>query len=131
MGSTVGFVKATISVVGIVDDDEGIRQALDGLLRSAGFQVMTFASAEAFLSSTHLQLTACLILDLRMPGMDGLKLQRRLATSGHPIPIIVLTAHGDDEARARAMGAGAIAFLTKPFDGDALLVTVTQALTAR
>jgi FixJ family two-component response regulator len=131
MGSTVGFVKATISVVGIVDDDEGIRQALDGLLRSAGFQVMTFASAEAFLSSTHLQLTACLILDLRMPGMDGLKLQRRLATTGHRIPIIVLTAHGDDEARARAMGAGAIAFLTKPFDGDALLVTVTQALTAR
>jgi FixJ family two-component response regulator len=131
MGSTVGFVKATVSVVGIVDDDEGIRQALDGLLRSAGFQVMTFASAEAFLSSTHLQLTACLILDLRMPGMDGLKLQRRLATSGHRIPIIVLTAHGDDEARARAMGAGAIAFLTKPFDGDALLVTVTQALTAR
>jgi FixJ family two-component response regulator len=131
MGSTVGFVKATVSVVGIVDDDEGIRQALDGLLRSAGFQVMTFASAEAFLSSTHLQLTACLILDLRMPGMDGLKLQRRLATTGHRIPIIVLTAHGDDEARARAMGAGAIAFLTKPFDGDALLVTVTQALTAR
>jgi FixJ family two-component response regulator len=100
------------NLIGIVDDDEGIRLALDGLLRAAGFRVVPFPSAEALLSSTDPQTLACLILDLHMPGMDGLSLQRRLADDGCHIPIIVLTAHGDGEARARAMDAGAVAFLT-------------------
>lgn len=122
-------MKGAVDVIGIVDDDEGIRLALDGLLRSAGFRVVTFPSAEALLSSTYLQSLTCLTLDLHLPGMDGLSLQRRLADDGRHIPIIVLTARGDAEARARAMDGGAVAFLTKPVDGSLLLAEVTRAVT--
>lgn len=122
-------MKVAVDVIGIVDDDQGIRLALDGLLRSAGFQVVTFPSAAALLSSTCLHMLACLVLDLHMPGMDGLGLQRRLADEGYHIPIIVLTAHGDGETRARAMDEGAVAFLTKPVDGGLLLAEVTRAVT--
>jgi FixJ family two-component response regulator len=115
-------------VVSIVDDDEAVRQALEGLLRSVGVQVAAFASAEEFLGSGQLQSTGCLILDLWMPGMGGLELQQRLAGYGQQIPIIILTAHGDDEARTRALSAGAVAFLGKPFDVDALLSAVETAL---
>ena len=88
-------------VVAIIDDDEVVRQAIDGLLRSAGLDVAAFASAEEFLGARHLQASRCLILDLRMPGMGGLELQQRLADDGPPIPIIIVTAHGDEAARAR------------------------------
>ena len=121
-------MKVPADVIGIVDDDEGVRVALDGLFRSAGFRVVMFPSAEALISSTCLQIITCLVLDLHLPGMDGLSLQRRLADDGRTTPIIVLTAHGDAEARARAMDEGAVAFLTKPFDGDLLLAEVARAL---
>ena len=116
------------SLICVVDDDESMRQALDGLLRAAGFRVAAFASAEAFVRSEELPSTECLILDLRMPGMDGRELQQRLLGEGHCIPTIIVTAHGDDTSRAWALGAGAVAFMPKPFDGDVLLATVKSAL---
>ena len=116
------------SLISVVDDDESVRQALDGLLRAAGLRVAAFASAEAFLRSKELPSTDCLILDLRMPGMDGRELQQRLLDDGHRIPTIIVTAHGDDTSRAWALGAGAVAFMPKPFDGDALLATIKSAL---
>ena len=116
------------SLISVVDDDEPVRQALDGLLRSAGLRVAAFASAEAFLRSNELASTEGLILDLRMPGMDGRELQQRLLDDGHRIPTIIVTAHGDDTSRAWALGAGAVAFMRKPFDGDALLATIKSAL---
>jgi FixJ family two-component response regulator len=114
-------------VVSVVDDDESVRRAINSLLRSVGFRVAAFASAEEFLGSEGLSRTECLILDLRMPGMDGLQLQRRLNLDGHRFPIVILTAHGDADARARAMDAGAAAFLLKPFAGDMLVATVRRA----
>ena len=114
-------------MVSVVDDDESVRRAIDSLFRSVGFRVAAFASAEEFLGSEGLGRTECLILDLQMPGMDGLQLQRRLNLDGHRFPIVILTAHGDADARARAMDAGAAAFLLKPFDGDVLVATVRRA----
>jgi FixJ family two-component response regulator len=119
------------NVVSIVDDDESVRQALEGLLRSVGLQVATFPSAEAFLHSPRVRATGCLILDLRMPGMGGLDLQEELAGAGYRIPIVVLTAHGEEAARRRALGRGAVAFLSKPFDVEALLRAVDAALRNR
>jgi two-component system, LuxR family, response regulator FixJ len=116
------------SLICVVDDDESVRQALDGLLRAAGLRVAAFASAEAFVRSEELPSTACLILDLRMPGMDGRELQQRLLDDGHCIPTIIVTAHGDDTSRAWALGAGAVAFMPKPFDEDALLAAIKSAL---
>lgn len=118
-------------VISIVDDDESVRQALEGLLRSVGLEVAAFASAGEFLRSHHLRTTGCLILDLRMPSMGGLELQQRLAGDGHRIPIIILTAHGDEEARVQASRTGAVAFLRKPFDPEALLSAVEAALENR
>ena len=113
--------------VAVVEDDQSVREAIDTLLRAGGFRVASFGSAEEFLESEGVALTECLVLDLRMPGMDGLQLQRRLNLDGHRFPIVVLTAHGEAEARARAMQAGAVAFVQKPFDGDVLLATVRSA----
>ena len=102
-----------------------------GLIRSIGLRVETFPSAEAFSRSPALGKTDCLILDVRMPGMSGLELQRELATGEHDIPIIFITAHGSDEGvRARALRDGAVAYLSKPFSEDALLDAVTAALNA-
>ena len=114
-------------VVSVVDDDESVRRAINSLLRSVGFRVAAFASAEEFLGSEGLGRTECLILDLQMPGMDGLQLQRRLNLDGHRFPIVILTAHGDADMRARVMDAGAVAFLLKPFDGDTLVATLRRA----
>ena len=116
------------NVVSVVDDDESVREAVEGLLRSVGFRVAVFASAEEFLQSHSRQTTRCLILDLRMSRMGGLELQQQLVRAGHPVPIIILTAHGDDEARRQALGAGAVAFLHKPCDGEALLSAVQAAV---
>ena len=115
-------------VIAIVDDDEAVREALASLLRSAGHQVRGFASAEDFLGSGQVHGTGCLLLDLRMPGMNGLELQERLAASEVHIPVIFLTAHGDEGARARALKAGAAGFLSKPLNEDTLLDTVNAAL---
>src|SRR4051812_9417092 len=103
------------SLIAVVDDDEAIREATESLIRSVGFRAVVFPSAEDFLRSSHLQDTACLIVDVRMPGMSGLELQRQLAAANYSMPIIFITAHGDEEARARALRAGAVAFLDKPF----------------
>ena len=115
-------------IVSIVDDDESLRRSLRNLLGSVGFRVETFASAEAFLRSIHQEQTGCLVLDLRMPGMSGFDLLRHLSSTGPRIPVVVLTAHGDDEARHRSLQAGAVAFLSKPFNGNALLDAVRAAL---
>ena len=115
-------------VVCIVDDDASLRRSLRNLLSSVGFQIETFPSAEAFLESDHRQNTGCMVLDLRMAGMSGLELLRHLAASGSRIPVIVLTAHGDDDTRQRTLQAGAVAFLKKPFQSAALVDAVRTAL---
>ena len=118
-------------LVSIVDDDESVRESLRGLIRSIGLGVETFASAEDFARSAQLENTDCLILDVRMPGMSGLDLQRELVASERDIPIIFITAHGSDEGvRARALRDGAVAYLSKPFSEDALLDAVNAALSA-
>jgi FixJ family two-component response regulator len=115
-------------VVAIIEDDESYRLAVLRLLKSAGFSVRSFASAEDFLSSGQQQETGCLIADIRMPGMSGLDLQAKLTSDHCPIPTIFMTAHGDEKMRLQAMRAGAVKFLTKPFDGDDLIETVRVAL---
>ena len=115
-------------LVVIVDDDELRRRALDGLMKEAGFQALTFASAEEFLNSGEQERTACLIADIRMPGMSGLDLQSKLNRDRIRIPIIFITALGDEKMRMQALRAGAVEFLSKPFDDDALLDTVRAAL---
>jgi len=115
-------------VVSIVDDDESLRRSVRNLLTSVGFRVETFESAEAFLQSAERVHTGCVVLDLRMPGMSGLDLLGHLAAIGSRIPVIILTAHSDDEARRRTLQAGAVAHLGKPFHGDALLGAVRKAL---
>ncbi len=115
-------------LVSIVDDDESLRRSVRNLLTSVGFRVETFASAEAFLQSGHRSNTGCVVLDLRMPGTSGLDLLMHLTATGSRIPVVILTAHGDDEARRRTLQAGAVAFLGKPFHGEALLGAVRRAL---
>jgi len=115
-------------IVSIVDDDESLRRSLRNLLGSVGLRVETFASAEDYLQSHYREQTGCLVLDLRMHCMDGLELLRPLSGLGSRIPAVILTAHGDDEARRRSLQAGAVAFLTKPFDGNALIDAVRTAL---
>jgi FixJ family two-component response regulator len=114
----------------VVDDDASMRGALRNLLRSVGFRAATFASAEEFLQADQLQDTACVIVDVRMPRMSGLEFQQHLATIQCPIPLIFITAHGDEEARARALRAGAVDFLYKPFSEDVLLSAIQSALHA-
>ena len=153
--------------ISIVDDDDSLRNSLNNLIRSVGFRAQGFPSAEAFLNSSELHDTACLILDVRMPlllgtefaagvkkedpaakiilisafaddalqpgglsmpGMSGLDLQRQLVATNSPIPIVFITSHGDDDAQARALEAGAVAFLYKPFREEALLKAIDSAL---
>jgi FixJ family two-component response regulator len=120
-------VKGT-SLISIVDDDASIRKALKRLFTSVGFDVASFASAEEFLSSTLLPESSCLILDLRMPGMSGLELQSVLTSCDRQIPVIFLTAHNDEQARAQALRGGAIDYLCKPFSEEALLRNVNFAV---
>ena len=115
-------------LVAIVDDDDSVRGTLQELLRSAGFSSRAFGSAEEFLGSGHHQKTACLITDIRMPGMSGLELQARLNTERCKIPTIFITAHGDEEMRFRALREGAVEFLPKPFDDEILVESVRAAL---
>ena len=118
------------ALISIVDDDESMREAIQSLLRSVGFRTQMFASAEQFLQSDQIENTACLILDVRMPGMSGLELQRHLMATQYRIPIVFVTAHGDEEARARALQEGAVEFLLKPFSEEALLNAIQAALHA-
>ena len=114
--------------VAVVEDDESYRFAIERLLRSAGFSVQTFACAEDFLDSGRQRETGCLIADIRMPGMAGLDLQAKLNADHCPIPIIFITAHGDEQMRLQAMRGGAVKFLAKPFDAAILLEGVRTAL---
>lgn len=117
-----------LKLVAIVDDDELIRESLHGLMEEAGFSAKGFASAEEFLNSGELELAACLIADIRMPGMSGLELQARLNQDHRDIPIIFITARGDEKMRMQALRAGAVEFLTKPLNDEVLLDQVRAAL---
>jgi FixJ family two-component response regulator len=115
-------------LVAIVDDDEFMRGALQGLLKAVGLPARAFASAEEFLQSGLHRETACLIADIRMPGMSGLELQAKLNSERCSIPTIFITAHGDAKMRMQALRAGATEFLTKPFDDEVLLENIRAAL---
>jgi len=115
-------------LVAIVDDDDLMRTAVEGLLKSAGWPAQAFASAEEFLQSGQHRQIACLIADIRMPGMSGLELQAKLNAEHCRIPTIFITAHGDAKMRLQALRAGAVEFLAKPFDDEALLESVRAAL---
>ena len=117
-----------IPLIAVVDDDKGIREAIESLIRSVGLRAKVFASVEDFWHSGHRQDAACLIVDVWMPRMSGLELQRQLATASRLIPIIFITAHGDEQARTRALRAGAVAFLNKPFSDAVLLRAVQSAV---
>ena len=109
------------ALISIVDDDESVREATKGLLKSLGFSAESFACAEDFLSSIRLPRTTCLIVDVQMPGMSGLDLHRKLLAAGKSIPTILITAYPDERTRARALKAGVICYLVKPFTEDDLL----------
>jgi FixJ family two-component response regulator len=120
--------QAKPALVAIVDDDDSVRGALQGLMKEVGFPARAFASVEEFLESGEQQQTACLIADIRMPGMSGLELQAKLNAEHCRIPTIFITAHGDEKMRMQALRAGAVEFLAKPFDDEALLESVRAAL---
>jgi len=122
---------ANLPLISVVDDDESVRESLSGLIRSVGFGVMVFASAEEFLHSDQLSDTDCLILDVRMPGMSGLELQRQLVAIDKLIPAIFITAHGDEDARVRALNEGAVEYLLKPFSEESLLTAIDTALNSK
>jgi FixJ family two-component response regulator len=115
-------------LITIVDDDGSLRNSLNNLLRSLGFRTESFSSAEEFLNADHLTDTDCLILDVRMPGMNGLDLQRHLAAADSRLPIVFITSHSDDGARSRALEAGAVAFLYKPCREETLVQAINSAL---
>jgi FixJ family two-component response regulator len=115
-------------IVFVVDDDQSVREALESLIRSAGFAVTTFASAREFLERRRRDAPACLVLDLQLPDLSGLDLQRELARADIRLPIIFLTGHGTVPASVEAMKAGAAEFLTKPFPESELLAAIRQAL---
>ena len=114
--------------ISVVDDDESVRRTTKLLIESSGYQAAAFESAENLFNSGQLDDTSCLIIDVRMPRMNGLQLQSHLAAAGSRISIIFITAYEDNESRRRAMQAGAVAFLTKPFEPADLLAAVSRAL---
>ena len=116
------------NLISIIDDDESVRRTTTRLIESFGFRAKAFESAENFLGSGHLNDTSCLIVDVQMPGINGLQLQSQLAAADCRIPIIFITAYDDKESRRRAMQAGAIAFLGKPFNDEQLLQSIRLAL---
>jgi len=120
--------ETTTKLIAIVDDDDSMRDALGGLLKAVGYPARAFASAEEYLKSGQQRQTSCLIADIRMPGMSGLELQAQLNSERCRIPIIFITAHGDAKMRIQALRAGAVEFLSKPFDEEVLLESVRAAL---
>ena len=117
-----------VRLVAIVDDDELFRRSIERFVRSAGFSVATFGSAEDFLEHADLERTACVILDIKLPGMNGLELQQRLVTRPRPTPIVFVSAHDEGITQANALHAGAIAFLKKPFDNGTLFDALNRAI---
>ena len=120
-----------LPLVAIIDDDASVRATTDSLVRSLGYNVDTFASAEEFLLSNRLDDLSCVIADVQMPGMSGVELQAHLLTQGDQVPFIFVTAFPDEGVRAQALRAGAICYLTKPFDGDSLIQGLQAALKKR
>jgi FixJ family two-component response regulator len=116
------------AIVAIVDDDASVREGLQSLIRSAGWRVETFVSAQEFLGRRGAEAPSCLILDLQLPGLSGLDLQKRMAKVGLEIPIVFLTGHGSIPASVQAMKAGAVEFLTKPLDEEKLLQAIQEAI---
>jgi FixJ family two-component response regulator len=116
------------AIVWVVDDDASVREALRSLIRSAGLRVETLASAQEFLARPRVEAPSCLVLDVRMPRVSGLDLQKRMAEISLQIPIVFITGHGDVPTSVRAMKAGAVEFLTKPFDDQDLLEAIQQAI---
>ncbi len=116
------------ATVFVVDDDESVREALGSLVRSAGLGVATYATAQDFLAGPRAEGPSCLVLDVQLPGLSGLDLQRRMADVNLEIPIIFITGHGDVPTSVRAMKAGAVEFLTKPFGDDDLLTAIQEAI---
>jgi FixJ family two-component response regulator len=118
----------TLQVICIIEDDESVRRALRRLIRSMGLNVHDFATAEEFLESIEQTLPSCLILDINLPGLNGLELQRRLQAEGRNIPVVVITAYANETLREQAFEAGAIAFLPKPFEELTLLQAVSRVV---
>jgi FixJ family two-component response regulator len=124
-------VLSTISVISIIDDDASVRAATNNLLSSHGYLVHTFASAEEFLQSARLTDSSCVVADVQMPGMSGLDLLTHLRAQGYAVPFVFITAFPEESVRARALKAGAIGFLAKPFAGPALISYVEAAVNRR
>lgn len=120
--------QAEVKLIAIVDDDEAVRSALQGLMKAVDLPAKAFASAEQFLDSGQQHHTACLIADIRMPGMSGLELQAKLNAERCRIPTIFITAHGDAKMQMQALRSGAVEFLAKPFNDEALLESVRAAM---
>ena len=118
----------TQTLISVVDDDESMREAIRGLMKSLGYTAVAFASAEEFLSSCQIPRTSCLITDVQMPGITGLELHHRLLAAGKIIPTILITAYPDDSARERALGDGVVSYLSKPFDEIDLLTCIRSSL---
>ena len=121
-------IQKSTKTVAVVDDDDLMRSAVGGLLKAVGLPAREFASAEEFLNSGLQHQIGCVIADIRMPGISGLELQAKLNAEHCKVPIIFITAHGDEKMRMQALRAGAVEFLAKPFDDEALLVSVRAAL---
>ena len=115
-------------MISIVDDDESVREATKGLVRSLGYEATAFASAEEYLRSEKVRNTSCLITDVQMPGMTGLDLQDHLIARGHQTPVVFITAYPEPQTRERALKAGAVGFLKKPFDDEQLIACLSDAL---
>ena len=121
-------MESTAPVIFVVDDDKAVRESLGRLLTSVGMRVEVFPTAQAFLSSRRPDTPGCVVLDVRLPGLSGLDLQRELAATDAPLPIVFITGHGDIPMSVRAMKAGAVEFLTKPFREQELLEAIRQAV---
>ena len=123
---------ANVPLISVVDDDESVRESLDGLIRSVGYAVKVFASAEEFLNADHHCDTDCLLLDVRLPGMNGIELHRHLVAHHCEIPVVFITAHGSEEAvRSQALRNGAVDYLIKPLSEDTVLDALHKALRAK
>jgi FixJ family two-component response regulator len=123
---------AKVPLITVVDDDESVRESLDGLLRSVGFAVKAYASAEEFLNADHRRDIDCLLLDVRLPGMSGIELHRHLVANHCEVPVVFITAHGSEQGvRSQALQNGAVDYLIKPLSEDTLLNAVHKALSAK
>jgi FixJ family two-component response regulator len=119
---------ARVPMIAIIDDDESVREATRGLMRSLGYMAATFPSAEDFLRSSHVEDAACLITDVQMPGMSGVELQSYMLANGHTTPFIFVTAFAQEQVRARVLAAGAFGYLSKPCDEECLISCLDKAL---